>query len=169
MSYGVGTADRARLAHAIERAFGRLTFLAGLTGDELLMLADEADVRGYRPGERIFEQGSDGDELHFVLEGRVDLLERGIDGRERPVARVEPGDAFGEIGFMLGVPRTLAAVNGPTEGVHATLSRLDFDRLVELNPRIGCAVFRDLVETIAARMNELTAADRDGLLGLASS
>lgn len=166
MSCGVGDADRVRLAHAIERAFGRLTFLAGLTGRELLELANEAELRGYRPGERIFEQGSDGEVLHFVLEGHVDLTDRAMDGRERSVAQVGPGDSFGEIGFMLGAPRTLGAVNGPTAGIHATLSRLDFDRVVETHPRIGCAVYRDLVETLAARMNELSAADRDGLLGL---
>lgn len=165
MSWVVSKETRSRLVADILLALTRLALFAGLSREELGELAREVEVSVCQPHERIFEQASDGETLHFVLEGGVELLDRSPDGTEHLVARAERGDAFGEIGFILGSPRTLSAVNGPAETVQATLSRLDFDRIAELRPAIGLAVHRQLLETIASRLNELPAVDRNHLLG----
>lgn len=164
VQHELSDSGRELLEREIVRAMARVPMFAGLTPRELRMLARESQTRVFAPGERIFEQGSEDEELHLVLQGQVNLCEPDGAGGERVVARVAERGCFGEIAFISAAPRSLAAVNGPVEGVQATISRLDFDRVAEHEPRIGFAVFRQLLEVVAARLIELPAEDRDRVL-----
>ena len=61
------------------------------------------------PGETLFEQGSRGDLIYFVDEGTVDIVRIRGDRSEEHVAQVRPGEYFGELGPLLGFPRTATA------------------------------------------------------------
>lgn len=76
---------------------------------ELDAIAATAERRSLRRGDVLFREGSEPTELFVVLEGRIAISNRSIDGRESVVALMEPGQAFGEMGLFLGEGRTAEA------------------------------------------------------------
>jgi MFS family permease len=77
-------------------------------------------VRG-EPGEELVAQGAVGDRFYVVVSGEVDVTRDGMH-----VARLGPGDYFGEIALMHDVPRTASC----SAGRDAELLTLDRDVFV---------------------------------------
>jgi hypothetical protein len=84
----------------------------GLPGSTLERLASLATRRVYQKGAVIFSQGDPGDALFGVASGRVRISASGAGGREVFLNIMEPGDTFGEIAVMDGLPRTAGATPG---------------------------------------------------------
>lgn len=159
--------ERAREAGVqgeVMRHLSEVPLLGALNEPQLVYLASQMVGRAYAPYERIFEQGSSGQDLHVVLEGVTELRQRHRDGIERTVARVGIGQSYGEIGFITGEPRNLAAVNGAEPGLQLVLTGFDFERVLALQPDIGQAIYRRLVEMITGRMKDLAPATRNHLM-----
>jgi CRP/FNR family transcriptional regulator len=65
--------------------------------------------RNYRAGEFVYDEGWQGDALFVIQAGQVELIRQGADG-QRVISRHGPGDFFGEMGVLLGRPRSARAV-----------------------------------------------------------
>ena len=61
-------------------------------------------------GETIFEQGTRGELVYVVQAGQVDIFRTHADGTIEPLTTVGDGDYFGELGPLLGFPRSATAV-----------------------------------------------------------
>jgi CRP-like cAMP-binding protein len=81
---------------------------ADLDDEALADLARGSTLRGYAAGERIFEKGSAADGLYVVISGSV-RIEDLVHGRQVEIARIGPGDFFGEVSLALHTARTRAA------------------------------------------------------------
>lgn len=82
---------------------------------QLRAVAMMGDHLSFRDGERVFEQGEEGDAAYVVIQGAVDVLVR-VDGGERAVARLGRGEIFGELAVICDQPRSTAiAASGATE------------------------------------------------------
>ncbi|PIE05518.1 MAG: cAMP-binding protein, partial [Sorangium cellulosum] len=87
----------------------RTEIFAGLTEDGLRLLANIAWKETFPPGTNIFEQGSPGDRLYLILEGRV-RIGRSVSGMgEEALAMLEPGAVFGEMALFDEAPRSADA------------------------------------------------------------
>jgi CRP-like cAMP-binding protein len=82
----------------------------GLPEELIDRLAALAFRRSYGKDEVIFSQGDEGDALYGVASGRVRISAAGPEGREVFLNIMEPGDTFGEIAVIDGLPRTAGAV-----------------------------------------------------------
>jgi len=82
------------------------------------------NVRVFEPGELIFKEGEQGDQMYVLLEGAVDLKKR-VEGGQTVLKTVDtPNDFFGEMALLDDRPRSASAeavkrtrvlaVNGPT-------------------------------------------------------
>jgi CRP/FNR family cyclic AMP-dependent transcriptional regulator len=92
-------------------------------------LAAVAVRRECRRDERIFSQGDDGDALYCVVSGQVRIDTVGLGGQEVFLNLMYPGDCFGEIAVVDGLPRTAGAcATEPT--VLLAVRRSDFLRLL---------------------------------------
>jgi len=60
-------------------------------------------------GEVLFEQGSRGSLIYVVKSGEIELTRARADGSAEPLGAVGPGEYFGELGPLLGFPRTATA------------------------------------------------------------
>jgi CRP-like cAMP-binding protein len=119
----------------------------GLPNAALERIASLATRRVYPKGVRIFAQGDQGDALYGVAAGRVRISASGAGGQEVFLNIMEPGDTFGEIAVMDGLPRTA----GATALDHATLivvKRTDFLQLLEREPRLALHLLRLLCERL---------------------
>jgi CRP/FNR family transcriptional regulator, cyclic AMP receptor protein len=100
-------------------------------------LADRMQEERFMEGATVVKLGEAGDTFYVILQGETKVLNK--DGRT--VARLLPGDFFGEISLMDGGPRT-ATVTAETPLTVLTLSRRDFRSLLESEPKVTSRLLR---------------------------
>jgi putative ABC transport system ATP-binding protein len=122
----------------------------------------------YAAGEVVFEQGSRGDLIYIVEDGEIDIVRRRADGTDEVVAVIGRGEYFGELGPLLGFPRS-ATARAKTAARLTGYPVADFRELLHDDPKLakllGAAAKRSL-EGSAPRRNgagaRKTAAPRKG-------
>lgn len=84
--------------------------------DRTVQMSQEADLTEGPPqtvvyirGESIFEQGDRPGLVYVIEEGEVDIVRVLADGGREKLARLGPGQYFGELGSLLGYPRSASA------------------------------------------------------------
>jgi NADH dehydrogenase len=117
----------------------------------------------YEPGDVVFRQGDLGDSLYIILDGEAEVLIE-EDGQERVVARMGPGEHFGEMALLSQEART--ATVRCTKPMNAlALQKADFNALASNIPEMRKSFARIMEERIA-RSGETAGAsatsERDG-------
>ena len=111
----------------------------------------EGNVNGklhrYTDGEIIFEEGSTGREIYFIVSGKVEVSQR-VSGKKMVMATLDQGEFFGEMAALTGNVRsmTITAVG------HVYLYELSLTELVRYmqnNPQI----MRDIYTSLAERLD----------------
>ena len=74
---------------------------------QLRAVAMMGEELSYREGERLFEQGEEGDAAYVVISGAVEVIVKVEDG-ERAVATLGRGEIFGELAVLCDKPRSTA-------------------------------------------------------------
>ena len=77
-------------------------------GDQGLVRA-ASRIASFGAGDAIYRQGTPSRALALLMEGRAKLSVPSAHGKELVVSLIEPGQSFGEIGFLDGQPRSLDA------------------------------------------------------------
>jgi CRP-like cAMP-binding protein len=119
----------------------------GLAPAAIDRLAALAVRRTYDKGEVVFAQGDQGDALYGVASGRVRISASGIGGQEVFLNIMEPGDTFGEIAVMDGLPRT-AGATALDQATLIVIKRQDFLNLLEREPQLGIHLLKLLCERL---------------------
>lgn len=96
-------------------------------------------------GRNIAVQGQPGREFMFVVDGEASVRRNG-----RVVARLWPGDFYGELSLVAGVPRS-ATVTADTEMELQVLSRRDVSTMLDESPMLA----RKILVGAAKRLHEL--------------
>jgi CRP/FNR family transcriptional regulator, cyclic AMP receptor protein len=95
----------------------------------------------------LFRKGDEGGALYGVLEGAVRIAVVGPSGKKRVLNVMEPGDVFGEIALLDGLPRTAeASAIIPSRLVE--IRRRDFLALMEREPKLSTHVLELLCERL---------------------
>jgi MFS family permease len=87
-------------------------------------------------GDIVIREGDEPDRFYFVDRGTFRVTQRGGDGDEGVLRTQGPGDAFGEIGLLRGIPRT-ATVTAETDGALFALDRDAFLDLASAGPGLS--------------------------------
>ncbi len=104
-----------------------------------------------QPGQGVFEEGDPADALYIVESGSVSVFARNRDlGVELEVARLDPGQVFGEIALLTEAPRN-ASVRALVATTCLVLPRPVFLKICEQLPQVMLAV----VKTLAKRLDEV--------------
>lgn len=90
--------------------FKRVPLLAGLTEAQLNTLRRDLIWRQFRQGEAIFQQGDPGQMLYLIETGQVRIYVQDEEGQETSVIVYGPGEIFGELAVIDGLPRSASAV-----------------------------------------------------------
>jgi len=104
----------------LETVLSYVPLFRGLSKRQLKHLASRCEVADYMQGATIVKEGTDGDAFYVVLKGQAVVTMGG-----RFVARLVPGDHFGEIALLRDVPRT-ATVLAATDVELFALDRVPF-------------------------------------------
>jgi CRP/FNR family transcriptional regulator, cyclic AMP receptor protein len=126
---------------AARRLLKRNALFSGLPDAVLDRIAAHAQWRSCRRNETLFSQGDQGDALFGVVSGRVRISTVGPDGREVFLNIMEPGDTFGEIAVIDGLPRTAGAV-ALDPATLIFIRREEFLAVVEREPVLAMHLLR---------------------------
>jgi CRP/FNR family cyclic AMP-dependent transcriptional regulator len=130
-----------------------LPIFAVLDEDELVRVSELCEERVFAPGEYIFREGEPGTRLFVIVEGEV-RISRDIPGAgEEALAVLKPGAVFGEMAVFDRSDRSTDAIsNGGTRS--QTLSRSDFELLLDLNRELAYKVLWSVVRLLSARLRQ---------------
>ena len=118
---------------------------------ELVALAASLRERGLKRGQVLVREGETGEEMFVVLRGAM-VVSKAVTGRvEQVLARIGPGEFFGEMSLFDRSPRS-ATVQADSEATLLALDREDMRRLLELSPRAAAAFFHALVQVFIERL-----------------
>ena len=110
----------------------------------------------YRAGERLFEQGDEGDAAFIILAGDVDVLVT-INQSEQAVATLGKGEIFGELAVLCDQART-SAIAARSELEVLRLGKADVVKLMREFPDILLQLVRILGTRLERTNQGLTAA-----------
>lgn len=83
---------------------------AGLSDDQLAALRASLVRRQFRQGAAILQQGDPGQMLYLIESGQVRIFLQDEEGQEASVIVYGPGEIFGELAVIDGLPRSASAV-----------------------------------------------------------
>lgn len=137
------TADAQRVEHT-------------LAGSKMLEPVDRAAIakleslctwRSVREGEPIVTRDSDSRDVFFVVKGRCRIVNYSPSGREVAYAIAGPGEFFGEMAAIDGLPRS-ATVVALEDCVLASITPQAFRDMIEQHPRVSFVIMEKLVRIV---------------------
>jgi len=139
---------------ALARMMRKVDFFAPMTIGQLEMVLPYILLIEYEEGETVFKQGEEGDALYIVYEGEVRVrVKSGFLSWPKEVARLKPGDFFGEMALLSTEKRT-ATIDCARPARLFALMAADFDYVLKRNPS-----FKLEIEKVAQRRKFLSKHD----------
>ncbi len=123
----------------------KIELFSELTNRELKKIASFMTQVNVKAGKDLTVQGKPGREFMIIAEGTATVRRDG-----RVLATLGPGDFFGELAVVAGVPRT-ATVTADTDMVIEALNRREFSSLLDGSPKLAKKILVGAVK----RLHEL--------------
>jgi CRP-like cAMP-binding protein len=120
-------------------------------------LARALRERSLRKGQILLREGDQGDEMFLVRRGTI-VVSKAVTGPvEQVVARMGPGEFFGEMSLFQQAPRSATIQADATTDVQLlVLDRVSLEAMTQSNPRAAVSFFRALVEVFIERLRNST-------------
>lgn len=129
------------LRWAIERLCG------ALDDTTLSHLLERVSLRRLSAGELLYRQGEAGEQMHVVLNGRLQVRVRSSDGEESVVAHPQPGDVVGEMAVFSGGDRA-ATIHAVRDSILGTVERSEIEALAARFPKVFSNITRMIVKRL---------------------
>jgi len=113
----------------------------------------------YEPGEIIFRQGDVGDRVYVLIRGEVEVVRQEAGG-ERVLAKLGPGDCFGEMALLRDEPRS-ATIRALSRVDALSIYRRDFEVLTDHVPGMHQIFEQLMLERLSGRTRS-TSSSSDG-------
>jgi CRP-like cAMP-binding protein len=133
-----------------------------LLPDELEMLSELSQMKEYKAGDLVFNEGDVGNSLFVIVSGEIDVLRKDGEGRLKPIATLKEPEFFGEMSLIDKELRS-ASVQAKTdttllvltnENLHsfAKVFKNGFTMVVINIARVMSARLRDTNSKLAAKL-----------------
>ena len=126
-----------------EQALQKTALFAPLGSDDLQKVTKCALHRTFRENELIFHEDDPPGPVYVIQSGRVKIGVTSSEGKETLLAYLSPGDCFGELSALDGLPRSADAIAVEPTGT-LYFHREDFVSLATSVPRLALQLFRQL-------------------------
>lgn len=139
----------------------QVEIFAGLSSDELDMLAGSSVSRQYPKNTVIINDGDNADSLYLIDSGRVKVYCSDKNGKEFIMNTLESGDYFGELA-LLDDDRRSASVRTMEKSSFRIIYKEDFQRVISEHPNIARVLMRNLtrrVRTLTDKVKSLALQD----------
>ena len=140
--------------HASSDTLSSVHIFGGLTREEATAVWHTVVQKRFDAGSRILEEGDNVQALWIILEGECVVTRDCGNGHRRELARLGPGDVFGEMSFVQTAPHS-ASIDAVTKVFTAAWRREDFQKLTEKNPRAGFRIVSNIAAVLAERIRRM--------------
>ena len=130
----------------------RAPLFATLDDEAFAALTDDVTEVDLFRGATLFYEGDPGDQLYFVVSGKIKLGRTASDGRENLVAIMGPGEIFGEMALFDPGPRSTSAT-AVSETRLAGVKHASLKKAMDKSPSISGQVLQALARRLR-RTNE---------------
>ena len=130
---------------SLDQFLGEIDLFNRLSVDTRSDLVERGTTFELPPGRHVTDQGEHDTGLHVVMDGSADVS---VNGVFRGTLR--PGDYFGEISLIDGLPRSSTVVAGPDGLTTFALSALAFEPVIKENSDVADALLKALCARIRA-------------------
>jgi len=113
----------------------------------------------YSEGDFIIKEGEDGDRLHFIVSGTVEVvkkLESNPEAQLRRLATFGPGDTFGEM-ELIDIQRRSASVRALEDVCALSLSNREMYKLYRSNLKLYTMIIMNIAREISRRLRRMDA------------
>jgi pimeloyl-ACP methyl ester carboxylesterase/CRP-like cAMP-binding protein len=122
-----------------------------------LRLAALVDMRGYRTGEQIVSENTNGNEMYIVMGGTLEVwLAAGTSAGERreavQLAVIRAGQVAGELALLEGTARSADMRAGEQGATVLALTQEALAKLAEEDPSMGMQMMRNLAVSLGRRL-----------------
>lgn len=149
-------------AEAFAAVRGHL-MLQGLNDGEVARLAEVCEERQMAQGTTVFIENMPGEALFMIRKGSVRISRMFAEGDEKALVTLGPGDVFGEMAIIDGMPR--GATARVAEAVELiSLRKKDFEGLCQGEPALALKLVLNLVRNFSMRTREAGDDYRDMLV-----
>jgi phosphoserine phosphatase RsbU/P len=125
--------------------FSKNKLLAGLTGEQLALLAPLLRKEEFSEGDVILAQHLPTERVYLLTEGGAIVKKRTPDSDEIEIAQLAPGDFFGELGIIRDAPEHSASVVATGRVKAFSLAKEDFTRVLSDYPPIARNILANIV------------------------
>ena len=122
---------------------------------DITQLARLGVLKKYGAREVLFKQGDPGSEMFIILRGKVAVL---LDSNNSPpfaIAELGPGDFFGEMSLLEGMPRS-ATIRALEDTIVITIDDNNFEAVIAQQPRIAYRIMKGLSSRLRRQNEELS-------------
>jgi CRP/FNR family transcriptional regulator, cyclic AMP receptor protein len=127
----------------------KLPIFTDLTEEELTEIDQLTDEVHIEQGRTIMRQGDLGQEFALIVSGEANIIKD-----DQVVARIGPGDYFGEVALLDSITRS-ASVVAATDMILEVIDRRGFNTLLDDIPRLARALLRGIAHRLAEREEEI--------------
>ncbi|MCX8094203.1 MAG: cyclic nucleotide-binding domain-containing protein [Candidatus Goldbacteria bacterium] len=106
----------------------------------------------FKAGETIFQEESPGDKMFIIKTGSVKILKK-VKGKENTLAVLNPGEFFGEMALLDGLPRS-AAAKANTDTTVLTITRDNYNSLRQKYPQTALKIIDILIKVLSNRLRQ---------------
>lgn len=135
------------MAAMAEGRLDRIELLQSLAPEDLRQIEKQCVWRRFGAGEQVLDRNSNSRDVFFVAQGRVNVVNYSLSGREVAYASVPEGGYFGELSSIDGEPRS-ASVVAAEKCLLAALAPEPFNEILFRNPKVMREVMHRLARII---------------------
>ena len=138
-----------------------------LSGKALLELVRNCQRKKFPKGRYLFIQGDPAEAAYIVHSGSIAIILISTDGRELLINEMLPGDCFGEVGVLTGLPRSTGAV-ARLNSEALVIPSAAFMALIDSEPKLARRALNTIAERLRAsseRESALVFLDAEARLG----
>jgi len=122
-----------------------LELFGDITTSTMNSLLDSTEIRHYKSGERVINQGDEADGLHIAVSGRLSVETLAPDGDRVAIAEVRAPETVGELALLTDSPRG-ASVYAMRESAVAFLRKSLFESLIAEKPDMLMSLSKLIVQ-----------------------
>lgn len=137
---------------------GEVAFFGAFPREALEKLLSSTCVYTFQPGVVLVREGEEGRSMFLIEDGTVEVTTTDTTGSTIALARLGPGDFFGEVSVLTGRPRTATVIAATTVTV-IEVGKDDLDQITASHPEVRSLVQRfyeerahATVEAVLSRM-----------------
>lgn len=133
----------------LERLRTHVALFEDFAADEVRQFVSLSRVRATKAGEVVIQEGERGRTMYIILAGEFEVYSHLATGPWQLLARLMPGETFGELALVDSDPRSASIISTGT-GTLFEFDRMDIDKLDGSQAKL----YRNLARIVSSRLRQ---------------